>query len=55
MAAINVTERAYDRLRLSVLSVAKESDKICTVSEVGISRPFSKSAVCKRGSVEETS
>jgi hypothetical protein len=54
MAAINVTERAYDPVCLSVLSVANESYKSCTVSEVGISRPFSKSAVYKRGSVEET-
>lgn len=55
MASINVTERTYDPIRLSVLSVTKESYKSCTVSEVGNSRPFSKSAVYKRGSVEETS
>jgi len=52
MAAINVTERAYDPVRLSVLSVANESNKSCTVSEVGISRPFSKPAVYKRGKHE---
>jgi len=55
MAAINVTERAYDPVRLSVLSIANESYKSCTISEVGILRPLSKSAVYKRGSVEETS
>jgi hypothetical protein len=49
MAAINVTERAYDSVRLSVLSVANENYESCTVSEVGILRPFSKSAVYKRG------
>jgi len=53
MAAINVTERAYDPVLLSVLSVANESYERCTVSGVGISRPSSKSAVYKRGSVKK--